>query len=274
MTNNGIISRLGSNIHYWVDGPVKGPTIVFSHGATLDHHSFDAQVSPLIENGYRVVTWDMRGHGCSTPIGAHITIQILADDLLAIIDEIGSEKVILVGHSFGGYVVQEFVFKYPNRVNAVAIIGCTNIARKSFVFNRILYRIMPKILNRMEIETFRKKTMSDLSLLDSVKSYAAQAMKDISKEDFIAITMAGVAAMWLDSGIPSDYTIPVPFLLTHGDSDQANGGVFHRQSPKWAARELSCRYEIIPKAGHTAQMDNSIAFNHVLIDFLQNNLNV
>jgi len=272
MTKSGMISRLGSNIHYWVDGPEKGPVIVFSHGATLDHHSFDAQVSPLIEKGYRVVTWDMRGHGCSTPIGSKITIEVLADDLLAIIDEIGAEKVILVGHSFGGYVVQEYVYKHPNRVNAVAIIGCTNIAKKPAAFYRLLYSIMPKMLNRMEIETFRKRTMLDLSLHDSVKSYAAQAMKHISKEDFIAITMAGVAAMWIDSGIPSDYTIPVPFLLTHGDSDQANGRVFHRQSPKWAARESNCRYEIIPKAGHTAQMDNSIAFNHVLIDFLQNNL--
>ncbi|WP_313344597.1 alpha/beta hydrolase [Sedimentibacter sp.] len=272
MTENRIISRLGSNLHYWITGPENGPIIVFSHGATLDHHSFDAQITPLVEAGYRVVTWDLRGHGCSTPIGPEITVGILADDLLAIIDELGAEKVILLGHSFGGYVVQEFVRRYPKRINALIIIGCTNIARKSTAFNRMMYRIMPGMLSRMPLETFQKRTLTDLALLDSVKTYGAQAMKHISKEDFTAITMAGIAALWLDSGFGPDYVIPVPFLLTHGDSDRANGRVFPRQSPLWAARESNCRYEIIPDAGHTAQMDNPVAFNRILLDFLQNNV--
>lgn len=274
MADNRIISRLGSNLHYRVDGPEKGPVIVFSHGATLDHHSFDDQVPALVALGYRVITWDMRGHGRSTPIGPEITVDILTDDLLAIINEIGLEKVTLVGHSFGGYVVQDFVYKHPERVNVIAIIGCTNIAQKSRAFNRMMYRIMPKILRGMDLETFRERTLADLALMDTVKSYATQAMKHISKEDFIAITMAGIAALWLESGIPKNYTIPVPFLLTHGDSDKANGRVFHRQSPKWAEREPNCHYETIAKAGHTAQMDNPIAFNEVLIDFLQKNINV
>lgn len=272
MNENRIISRLGSNLHYWVIGSENGPIIVFSHGATLDHHSFDAQVSPLAAAGYQVVTWDLRGHGCSTPIGPEITVGILADDLLAIIDELGAEKVTLVGHSFGGYVVQEFVHRHPERVNALIIIGCTNIARKSTSFNRMIYRIMPGMLRRMPLETFQKRTLADLALLNSVKSYATQAMKHITKEDFTAITMAGIAALWLDSGCVPDYVIPVPFLLTHGDSDRANGGVFPKQSPSWAAREPNCRYEIIPHAGHTAQMDNPTAFNTVLLDFLQKNV--
>ncbi|MFZ7101450.1 MAG: alpha/beta fold hydrolase [Peptococcaceae bacterium] len=272
MTENRILSRLGSNLHYWITGPENGPIIVFSHGATLDHHSFDAQVLPLATAGYRVVTWDLRGHGCSAPIGPEITVGILADDLLAIIDDLGAVKVTLAGHSFGGYVVQEFVHRYPKRVNALIIIGCTNIAKKSTSFNRLMYRIMPGMLSHMSLEIFRKRTLADLALLNSVKIYGAQAMKHITKEDFTAITMAGIAALWLDAGFDSDYVIPVPFLLTHGDSDRANGRVFPRQSPSWAAREPNCRYEIIPKAGHTAQMDNPTAFNKILLDFLKNNV--
>ncbi len=43
--------------------------IVLVHRATMDHHTFDAQVPPLVEAGYRVLTLDLRGHGQSTPIG-------------------------------------------------------------------------------------------------------------------------------------------------------------------------------------------------------------
>ncbi len=264
-----ILSRLGSNLHYWTSGPENGPAVVFSHGATLDHHAFDAQISPLVEAGYRVLTWDLRGHGRSTPIGPEITVGILADDLLAILDELGAEKVALAGHSFGGYVAQEFVRRYPERANALIIIGCTNIAKKSSPFGRMMYLAMPNMLNRMSLDTFRKRTLSDLGLLDSVKAYGAWAMQGITKEDFIAITMAGVACLWLDSGFKANYVIPVPFLLTHGELDRANGGVFPRQSPSWMKREPNCRYEIIPRAGHTAQMDNPEAFNKILLDFLQ-----
>ncbi len=272
MSENRILSRLGSNLHYWMTGPESGPVIVFSHGATLDHHSFDAQLAPLAQAGYRVITWDLRGHGSSTPIGQEISVGVLADDLKAIIDTLGADKVTLAGHSFGGYVVQEFVHRYPDRVNALVIIGCTDIARKSSRFGRTMYRFMPRMLNRMQLDTFRKRTLADLALLDSVKAYGAQAMQSISRENFITITMAGIACLWLDSGFNPGYVIPVPFMLTHGDSDRANRGVFPRQAPVWAAREPNCHYEIVPQAGHTAHMDNPAAFNAILLKFLQKNV--
>ncbi len=272
MTTVGVLSRLGSNLHYWVSGPDTRSLVAFCHGATLDHRTFDAQTRPPVESGYRVLTWDMRGHGESKPIGWDISAGILADDLLAIVNHIGASKVALVGHSFGGYVVQEFTHRYPERVNALAVIGCTNMARKPSPLSRLLYRAMPGMLRRMSLATFRKRTLAELALSDEVKSYATQAMEGISKEDFIAIIMAGVACLWLDSGFGPDYVIPTPFLLTHGAYDRANGGVFPRQAPAWAARETNCRYEVIPDAGHTAHMDNPAAFNAILLEFLQKNL--
>jgi 3-oxoadipate enol-lactonase len=269
MTESKTISRLDSNLRYWINGPEAGPLVAFSHGATLDHQSFDAQIPPLVAAGYRVLTWDLRGHGESTPIGQDISAGILADDLLSIIDQLRIDKVTLVGHSFGGYVVQEFTRRYPDRVSALVIIGCTNMAKRSAPAYRLLYRIMPKLLNRMKLETFRKRTLTDLSLLDEVKTYATKAMEGISKEDFLTIIMTGVACLWVDSEFDNDYVIPVPFLLTHGDSDRANGGVFLKESPIWAEQETNCDYKIIPNAGHTAHMDNPVTFNETLLDFLK-----
>jgi 3-oxoadipate enol-lactonase len=261
------LTRLGSNLHYWLSGPEGGPLVVLAHGATLDHHSFDHQIQPLVEAGYRVLTWDMRGHGESTPIGDAISIAILADDLNAILDEIDVEHVLLVGHSFGGFVVQEFTRRFPNRVRAIAVIGCTNLAKKSSFFTRLLFRVFPSLLSRMSLDEFRKRTLANISLTEPVREYAAQAVEGISKDDFIAITIAGIAALWLDSGFEPDYVIPRPFLLTHGAQDNANGNVYAKQAKAWAAREPNCRYGTIPDAGHTAHMDNPAAFNAILLDF-------
>jgi 3-oxoadipate enol-lactonase len=272
MSTNHSIIRLGTKLHYWITGPEKGQLIALAHGATMDHHTFDAQVPSLVEAGYRVLTLDLRGHGESTPIGEGISIAVLADDLKVIIDQIGVEHVVLVGHSFGGFVVQEFTHRFPERVRALVVIGCTNLATKPSLVNRLLFRVFPGILARMSLDEFRKRTLANLSLTQEVKEYAAQAMKGISKDDFISITIAGIAALWLDSGFEADYLITKPFLLTHGAQDRANGNVYPKQAKIWAAHEPNCQYEIIPDAGHTAHMDNPAAFNTILLDFLKSNV--
>jgi 3-oxoadipate enol-lactonase len=273
MTENQVVTRLGTNLHYWTTGDKDKPLVALAHGATMDHRTFDVQLSVLVEAGYRTLTWDLRGHGKSVPLGEQINITILADDLKAIVDMLAASRVTLVGHSFGGFVMQEFTHRYPDRVSALAVIGCTNLAKKSSPFLRMLYRMFPKILSHMSLETFRKRTLTDLSISQTVREYAADAMEGISKEDFIAITMAGIAALWLDSGFGPDYVIPRPFLLTHGDQDQANGSVYPRLAPAWARREPNCVYKIIPDAGHTAHMDNPAAFNEILLDFLNAEIN-
>jgi 3-oxoadipate enol-lactonase len=269
MNTNGSLTRLGSKLHYWVTGPESGTLVALVHGATLDHHTFDPQVSALTEAGYRVLTGDLRGHGESKPLGESINISILADDLKAILDQIGVEQTVLVGHSFGGFVIQDFAYRFPTRVRALAVIGSTDLAKKPSVLNRLLFRVFPGLLSRMSLEDFRKRTLENLSLSQDVKEYAARAMKVIPKNDFVSIIIAGIAALWLDSGFHSDYVIPKPFLLTHGAQDRANGNVYSKQAKAWAAREPNCRYEIIPNAGHTAHMDNPAAFNAMLLDFLK-----
>lgn len=262
------LTRSGSTLHYWTAGPEGAPLIALAHGATLDHHSFDAQVQPLTAAGYRVLSWDLRGHGKSLPLGDGISIGILAEDLAAILDQLGVKHLALLGHSFGGFVVQEFLRRYPDQVAAIAIIGATNMAHRSAWHHRLLYRVFPGILSRMSLDSFRQRTLAHLSESESVRAYAVQAMAGIGKTDFIAITMAGIAALWLDSGYGKDYLIPKPFLLTHGSLDRANGNVFSRLARTWAAKEPHCRYEVIPLAGHTAHMDQPQAFNQLLLEFL------
>ena len=272
MNESQSVTRLGSNLHYWITGDEGKPLVALLHGATMDHHTFDAQISPLVEAGYRVLTMDLRGHGKSTPLGEEINIATLADDLKAVLDQLRVGQAAVVGHSFGGYVVQEFTRRFPDMVSAIAVVGCTNLAKKSSPVFRLLYRIFPGMLSRMSLDTFRERTLGDLAVNQSVKDYAARAMSGISKDDFIAIVIAGIAALWLDSGFPADYVIPKPFLLTHGDQDHANGNTYPRQAPAWVAREPNCVYKVIPKAGHTAHMDNPEAFNEILLGFLQQNL--
>ena len=80
-----ILNRKGCPIHYWEGGAPNRPLVIFTHGACVDHRSFDQQVPAVIDE-YRVLTWDVRGQGLSQPVGEPFTVPLAVEDLLAIMD--------------------------------------------------------------------------------------------------------------------------------------------------------------------------------------------
>ena len=66
---------------------------------------FNAQVEAFVSD-YRLLVWDARGHGQSQSIGAAFSLEHCAQDMLAILDELGVAQAILCGQSPGGYIAQ------------------------------------------------------------------------------------------------------------------------------------------------------------------------
>jgi hypothetical protein len=119
------------------------------------------------------------------------------------------------------------------------------------------------LLSRMSLDKYGRRTLTYIGLESSGKDYAG-----ISKGEFIAITIAGIGAQWLYSGLPSDCVVLKFFLLSHDAQDCANGNFFALQA---RARELNDHNEILPDVDYTGHMDNPEAFNKTLIGFLKSN---
>lgn len=272
-THAHVLDRAGSRLHYWTTGPTGGPLVAFSHGATLDHEMFEPQVGPLTAAGYQVLTWDLRGHGLSKPVGTPFTLQVATDDLVAILDAVGHDSATLVGHSFGGFVSQEVVHRYPDRVRALAFIGCTDLAGGPSRGMQVASRVLPRLLPLFSVKSYRRRTVQDLSTRDDVKRYGYESTGRLSKDEYLAVIMAGVDCLAADLGYSTSYTIPRPFLLTHGQNDKANRGLVAKRAPAWAAKEPNCTYQVVPDAGHTANLDHPEAFNRLLLDFLAQHAN-
>jgi pimeloyl-ACP methyl ester carboxylesterase len=62
VTTQLVLEREGCTLHYWLAGPKDRPLVVLTHGATMDHRMFVAQVAALAPH-HRVLTWDVRGRG-------------------------------------------------------------------------------------------------------------------------------------------------------------------------------------------------------------------
>ena len=101
---------------------VEPQTIVFHHGIGADPGIWRDWL-PLLIDRYKVVIFDMRGYGRSVDADKNITysLNILTDDVLNVIDEVGADKVHLVGESIGGTIGLHFAIQYPERINTLTI---------------------------------------------------------------------------------------------------------------------------------------------------------
>jgi 3-oxoadipate enol-lactonase len=256
-----ILERQGCNLHYWVGGVEGRTTIVFTHGAGVDHRSLNAQVEAAARE-YRVLTWDVRGHGLSQPVGAPFTIPLAVDDLLAILGGLGCTKAVFVGHSNGSYISQELAYRHPEMVQALVIADGTCITWPRSSFDRWLLRSSSNFLAILPFETLKKFGLPYFSARKDVQAYIYEAFSMLDKPTFLAIWGGVITCLHDEPG----YKITQPMLLVHGDGDQT--GDIRKIAPLWAAKTPNCRYEVIPNALHLAPMDNPDYFNKLLMDFL------
>jgi non-heme chloroperoxidase len=112
----------GTTIYYkdWGSGPV----VAFSHGWPLHSDAWDSQLMFLVQNGFRVVAHDRRGHGRSSQAWSGNDMNGYADDLAALIDALDLNGVTVVGHSTGGGEVTRYIGRHgTKRVAAAVLIG-------------------------------------------------------------------------------------------------------------------------------------------------------
>jgi 3-oxoadipate enol-lactonase len=98
-------------------------TCVLAHGSPLDHHAWDGLV-PLLSRDRRVISYDLRGHGSAAEAPPAAAVEDFADDLAGLLDRLEVARAHLIGHSFGGQVVQRFAVRFPGRTRRMTLL-CT-----------------------------------------------------------------------------------------------------------------------------------------------------
>jgi proline iminopeptidase len=119
-----IASVNGTTLHYEVDGQ-GWPGLVLHGGLGIDHSLYRATL-PAIVPTLRLVFFDQRGNGRSgRPPIETLTIEQLADDVAGLADHLGLDQFLVFGHSYGGFVAQEFGIRHPERVAGLVLVGTT-----------------------------------------------------------------------------------------------------------------------------------------------------
>ena len=246
------LDRDGVAIHYDIEG--EGPVLLLSHGYSATGEMWRGQVEAL-KDRFRVITWDMRGHGRSDypEDAAAYSEALTVADMAALLDAAGAERAILGGLSLGGYMSLAFNVVHPERVRALLIIDTgpgyrNDEAREGWNKNalRTADRYESEGLARLQRGTAEMRTSAHRDASGLVR--AARGM--LTQRDARVI-----------SSLP---TIAVPSLVVVGADDAP----FLAAADYMAGKIPGAKKVVIEAAGHAANMDQPAAFNAAVRGFL------
>ena len=107
-------------MHYQHVG--DGPDVVMVHGITGNLAVWHLHIVPALSDRYRILTYDLRGHGYSSTPPSGYSPDDMATDLLGLLDGLDVERPVVVGHSYGADIALYFAARHPGRVRQVIAI--------------------------------------------------------------------------------------------------------------------------------------------------------
>jgi non-heme chloroperoxidase len=117
-----VTTKDGVQIFYKDWGPRDAPVIHFHHGWPLSADDWDAQLLFFLAEGFRVVAHDRRGHGRSSQVWDGHDMDHYTDDVAAVVEHLGIQGAVHVGHSTGGGEVVRYMARYPGDKVAKAVL--------------------------------------------------------------------------------------------------------------------------------------------------------
>lgn len=178
----------GTILNYEITG--TGTPIVFIHPPLLTLQNFDYQKEQLSDQ-FQVITFDIRGHGASSPSDRTFSYALVAQDIKLLLDYLGIEKVFLCGYSTGGAIVLEALLTFPERFHGGIVVSGMSEMSDSYNKSRLwlasrmagsglLMKLLKKAItfgnadNEHTYQNLYESSLSDAA--NDVKSYYEQSL--------------------------------------------------------------------------------------------------
>jgi pimeloyl-ACP methyl ester carboxylesterase len=248
--------RDSTEIYYETYG--EGTPILFIHPPAMGHVTFKRQ-RPLADH-FKVITVDLRGNGRSTNKAAEITMSLIVEDLLAVIDKIGAEKVVVCGYSNGGSIAQEFVLSHQNRVLGLILCGGFPEVNSFLLKNEFRLGIYAAQFKLMKLMSFALAT-----------SHTRSKLYELELADYVKKTDPKVLRHMYNEGLHYKSTdrlheLTVPLLLVYGANDHY---VHHYQEIFLEHVPTHVDIVYITGAKHQIPTKHSNELNKIIYNFIK-----
>ena len=259
----------GLRLHVREWGKPDGPPVLFIHGLSQSHLCWARQYESALAEEFRLVAYDLRGHGMSeAPLEPeHYTDGALwADDVAAIIQQLGLERPVLVGWSYGGFIICDYLRDHgQDRIAAIDFAGAV-LSLGGAAFGTL---IGPGFLDHFPDVTADDLPTNILGMRALVKGWPARPYPAEEVETLLCSGMAvpariraNLAAREID-GDDVLRTLGVPLLVSHGRADTV---VLPAMAEHVLATCPTAEASWYDGVGHTPFLEQPERFNRELAD--------
>jgi len=263
-TNIEIIAN-NHTISYTDEGPDNAPVIILTHGFPFNKSMWNKQIEVLIET-YRVIAYDVRGHGNSTSGTDNFSIELFVNDLLDLMDALKIEKAMLCGLSMGGYIALNAVENFPKRFSAL-ILCDTNCTADSPETREKRMKTIESIQEN-GLEQYANESLKNLFAPESfvTNKEKIEVVKEMIMETSVqSLSSTLIALSKRKETCTGLAKIRIPVLIVVGKEDQ----ITPPDAALWMQKNIKGSIlNIIEHAGHLSNIENSYDFNGQLRRFI------
>jgi 3-oxoadipate enol-lactonase len=249
-------------VNHRIDGAEDAPFLVLSNSLGTTHRMWDAQMPALTES-FRVLRYDKRGHGESPAPPGPYSIEELAGDVLALLDELEIERPVLwAGVSIGGMTGLWLAANAPERIERLAVCCTAAHLPPAEMWRDRAASVRAEGMPAVTETTLERWFSPDLheQRPDVVERFRADLL-DTPPEGYASCCEA-IAGHDLRDRLES---IAAPTLVVAGEDDPA--------TPPELGREIAdglpgARFELLPGARHLANVERAEEVNRLLLEHL------
>ncbi len=251
------------NMFYTTDG--SGPSVVLVHGFPLDHTMWTPQIEYLSRE-YQIVTPDLRGHGRSETTAGPYTMELLGQDVNALLEHLKLESVVLGGFSMGGYAVLAFMRQFAHKVRGLILVDTRAVAdtqeaqaRREQQAQGVLKNGAAELANQMIGKMFTEGTLRENPLLVARVREVMESTTPVG----IAETLRGMALRQDSTSLLESIRVPTLIIVGRQDSLTTVDDAQYM-----AGKIPNAQLEIVPDAAHLTTLERPQLVNLAIGKFL------
>jgi pimeloyl-ACP methyl ester carboxylesterase len=235
----------GDGASLWYADCGTGPAIILLHGGLGNACNWGYQVAPLVEAGYRAIVIDSRGHGRSTRDSRPYGYDLMADDVLALMDALNVSKADIVGWSDGGIIGLDLAMRHAGRVGKIF----------AFAANTATWGVKDDVEKNPTFAAFIQRARHEYEAYSATPKDYDAFVEQISK-------MWASQPNWTDAQLKA---ITAPVWVVDGDHDEA---IKREHTESMAATIPGAGLLILPNVSHFAFLQDPTLFNFAVLHFL------
>lgn len=246
------VEYLNKQIYYQITNNDSEKAIIFIHGSGGNSHTWLNQLNLRIN--YKLIAIDLPSHSKSD-FYKDLSLDLYTDVLSQIVDTLQLKNVILCGHSLGGAVIQDYYFKFPNKVSGLILVGSGGRLRVSPTILETVKNDYNHYLDTDIIGAFYRNTPEEI-ILESIKE-ASKVNAEVTYSDFKICDNFDT--------LQKTSTIQVPCLIICGEEDTMTPVKYSKFFNDHLKTSELC---IIEEAGHMVMVEKPREVNSSIKQFI------